>query len=189
MNNNSLVFLSILLLTGCGPEKITTKQTVVKFYNARNAGELVEAKRLISDSITVTEGDYVMPYSQDSYYEVLRWDSVFFTKYELVELQERGEQLIASIALSSIRNDFLKNERMICQYKISFSAGKITKIDSLDCEGADWKTWQKRVNALVSWIEVNHPELNGFIHDMTAEGANKYVKSIRLYEARNNDLE
>jgi len=188
MKNIFLVLLCIQFLNGCGQEKLTNKETVIRYFDARNAVDFEEVKRLINDSITVTEGDYVMPYSQDSYYEVFKWDSVFQTKYELVELQEIHEQIIVTIALTSIRNEFLQNSRMTCPFKISLESGKVSKIESLDCHDADWEVWQERVSSLVNWIEINHPELDGFIHDMTLTGARNYVKAIRLYEASKDDL-
>jgi len=43
------------------------------------------------------------------------------------------------------------------------------------------------VKLLVVWVEENHPELDGFIHDMTMKGAQDYVNSIELYEARRGE--
>ena len=134
--------------------------------------------------MTVTEGDYIMRYSQDSYYEVFKWDSIFQTSYEIAELKETENEVVAFITLSSIRNSFLKNEQMTCQFRLSFESGKISKIESLDCEDANWKIWQDRVAELVQWIEENHPELNGFIYDMTMEGAKNYIKAIELFESQ-----
>ncbi len=188
MKNNYLIVLFILFLFGCGQEKLTNKEKAKNYFNARNNLNFKEIKGLINDSITISEGDYVMPYSQDSYYEVFKWDSVFQTSYEIVELQENDDQIIASIALTSIRNRFLKNDLMTCKYKLSFDSGKISKIESLDCMDADWELWQKRVNSLVNWIEKNHPELSGFIHDMTMNGAMNYLKAIELYESNKSDL-
>lgn len=188
MKSCILIFLCVQFLAGCGQEKLTHKETVAHYFNARNAVDFIEIRELISDRLTVTEGDYVMPYSQNSFYEVFKWDSVFQTKYNIVELREMHDQIIASIALRSIRNEFLLNNKMTCQFKFSFSSGKISKIESLDCENADWKVWEKRVNSLVAWIELNHPELDGFIHDMTMNGAQNYLKAINQYEKSENNL-
>jgi hypothetical protein len=185
MKNTFVILLSALFVIGCNQKK---SETALKYFNARNSVEYKEIKDLISDSLTVIEGDYIMRYSHDSYYEVFKWDSVFQTNYEIVELKEIDEQIIASISLSSIRNKFLKNDLMTCQFKLSFESGKISKIESLNCKDAKWEIWQKRVNLLVNWIEVNHPELNGFIHDMTMNGAKNYLKAINLYESNENDL-
>lgn len=188
MKSTFLILLTILLFIGCGQDKLTKKQTVIHYFNARNSVDFEKVKDLINDSITIIEGTHFMPYSQDSFYEVFKWDSVFQTTYEIVELEELEEQVIASTTLSSIRNEFLQENQMTCKYKLSFTSEKISKIESLDCIDADWEMWQKRVNSLVNWIEKNHPQYNSFIHDMTMQGAKNYVKAIKLYQENNNDL-
>ena len=183
-----ILFLSAIFILSCAQKKSSKKATTLKYFNARNSTDFQLVKDLISDSLTVVAGDYVMGYSQDSYYEVFKWDSVFQTSYEIVDLKENEEEVIASISMSSIRNKFLQNDVMTCQYKLSFESGNITKIVSLDCKDANWQIWEKRVNQLVNWVELNHPELDGFIHDMTLNGAKKYLKAISLYEANEHDL-
>ena len=42
-------------------------------------------------------------------------------------------------------------------------------------------TFVKNRDGLVNWIDENHPELNGFIHDQTENGGLKYLKAIELY--------
>lgn len=186
MKHIIIVILSIALAIGCTSKKLTNKETAISYFNARNSTDFTKVRDLIYDSLTVIDGDYIMPYSRDSYYEVFKWDSVFQTSYEIIEIQEIGEDIIASIALSSIRNRFLENDSMTCDFKLSFDSGKITKIRSQECKNANWQNWEKRVIALVEWIGVNHPELNGFIHDMTMTGANNYLKAIELYNSNNN---
>ena len=137
----------------------------------------------MGDSITVIEGDHIMPYTKATFHEVFKWDSVFQTSYDIVSLEEINDDVIAEIALSSIRNNFLQDRSMTCKYQLSFSSGLISEITSLDCIDADWTLWQSRVSTLVDWISINHPSLDGFIHDMSMRGAQNYVKAIELYQS------
>lgn len=75
---------------------------------------------------------------------------------------------------------------MTCQYKISFNSEKISKIEELECENVDWDIWRKKVDSLVRWTRKNHPELDGFINDMTVNGALHYIKAIELYKKSQN---
>ncbi|MBD0851909.1 hypothetical protein [Maribacter arenosus] len=188
MKNTFFILFLLYFLTGCSDQKLTHQETVTKYYNARDAANYNELKTLINDSITIIAGDYVMPYSHDSFYEQFKWDSIFRPSYKIVELEEKNNQIIASVALNSVRNEFLKNNAMTCQYKISFNYGKISKIEELECKSADWNIWQKERDSLVSWIKKNHPELDGFINDMTMNGAMNYLKAIELYETDKNAL-
>lgn len=182
MKNTFLILFFLHFLTGCNNQKLTHQETVAKYYNARDAANYNEMKTFISDSITIIAGDYVMPYTHDSYYEEFKWDSIFKTSYKIVELEEKNNQIIASVASNSVRYEFLKNNPLTCQFKISFNSGKISKIESMECISADWNIWQKERDSLVSWINKNHPKLDGFIHDMTMNGAINYLKAIELYK-------
>lgn len=182
MKNIFLILLFLYCLAGCNDQQVTQQKTVAKYYKARDAVNYDEIKTYLNDSITIIEGDYIMSYSLESYYEVFKWDSIFRTSYKIVALEEENNQVIVSVVLNSIRNEFLKNSSMTCQYKISLNSGRISKIESLRCLGADWNIWQKERDSLVSWINENHPHLNGFINDMTMNGAINYLKAIELYK-------
>lgn len=183
MKNILSVLFLLSFFTGCDKQKSTHQETVSQYYASRDIGNYNELKILINDSITITAGDFVMPYDHDSFHEQFKWDSIFKPAYEVVGLEEKNDQIIASVRLKSVRNTFLKNEAMTCDYKISFHSGKISKIEELDCKDVDWSIWQKERDSLVGWIKENHPELDGFINDMTMRGAMNYVKAIGLYEA------
>lgn len=182
MKNTFLIIFLVCFFTACNHQKLTNKETVTQYYNARNAIDFNKVKPLVSDSITIISGDFVMPYNNESFYEVFKWDSVFKPSYKIVELQEKNTQIIAYVTLNSERNTFLKTRDMTCQYEISFNSGKISKIEELDCKNVNWKVWEKERNSLVNWTKRNQPELDGFINDMTMNGAINYLKAIELYE-------
>lgn len=185
----SLILLSLLCcLLACSQQKLSHIETVIQYYNAFDASDYEKIKTLVADSITYTEGDYIMPYSKESLNEKFRWDSVFQPTYKIVELEELDSQVMATVAVSSSRFDFLKNNPLTCSHKISFEAGKITKIEAIDCIDADWGVWQQERDSLVRWTSIHHPELDGFIHDLTMNGAINYLKAIELYNNRKDSL-
>lgn len=129
MNWKFVPLLIILISVGCEQQTTSNVEVTKNYFEARNSADFNEVKNLINDRLMVLEGDHTMPYSQESFYEVFKWDSIFQTSYEIIELKEHEEQIIASIALSSIRNTFLKNGSMTCKFKLSFNSGKISKLN------------------------------------------------------------
>nr|WKN37832.1 hypothetical protein K4G66_03800 [Tunicatimonas sp. TK19036] len=188
MKKYFILFSLITLLAGCSNEKLSRTEVVTKYYDAFNASDFSQLVPLITDSITIVEGDYVMPFSHSSFHEHFKWDSVFQPTYKIIELEEQNNQVIATVASSSKRYEFLKNNPLTCRFKISFNSDKITKLESLDCPGADWNVWQEERDSLVSWVNMNHPELDGFVHDLTMNGAINYRKAIELYVSRKDAL-
>ncbi len=177
------------LIIGCNNNTLTPQETVKRHYAAFSNSDYNQIKTTIADSLTVISGDYVMPYNRESYYEVFKWDSVFQTSYKLVKTESQDDQVIASVTMSSIRNTFLQNPDMTCRYRISFSDGLMSEIAEIECTNVDWSVWQKEVQSLVAWIGTYHPELDGFIYDMTEAGATNYLKAIALYQSRKDSIQ
>jgi len=177
----------LLLLAGCEDEQLTHRETVTNYYKARNASNYIEIKTFLSDSIKMISGDYIMLYDYDSFYkEQFQWDSVFKSSYRIVELEERNNQIIITVSQNNIRNEFLKNNPLMYKQKISFTSEKISKLEELESVGTDWNVWSKERDSLVSWIKINHPELDGFVNDMTINGSMNYLKAIELYKTDKN---
>ena len=184
MKNTFLILIVTGLLFGCGNKELSRKETVTTYYKAFDSGDFEKLKTVIHDSITLISGDFVMPFDKDSFNEFYKWDSIFKPSYEILELVEDNNHLIATISQKNIRNAFLKNNQLKLNVKFSFASGKITKLEELDYIGVNWKNWNQQKDSLVNYIKTNHPELDGFVNDMTMTGAKNYLKAIELYEGR-----
>ncbi|MBM1107020.1 hypothetical protein JQC67_12785 [Aurantibacter crassamenti] len=182
MKNIVFIFLLMYLFTGCENKKITHQETVTSYYKAFDSGDYNKIKALIDDSLTVVGGDFIMPFTPDSFYEQFKWDSIFKPSYEILELEEKNNQIIATVASRSLRYAFLKNNPLTCRFAISFTSGKISKIEDFEYIDANWNVWQKERDSLVQWTKINHPELDGFINDLSMKGALNYMQAIELYE-------
>ncbi len=182
MNNLIYSLVTLLWILGCSNPKPNHLKLVADYYDAWNASDYNQIKALIADSLTTSEGEYLTTFSHASFHEHFKWDSVFQTRYELVKVDTTNNQVMATVSSTSLRFAFLKNNPLTCSSRISFKGGKISRIEYLDCENADWTVWTKEVDTLVAWIKKNHPELDGFIHDLTMQGAINYLKAIEFYE-------
>ena len=171
MRRFTVILLLWACLAACTDNRRTHQELVTEYYSAFNAADFERLSTLIADSITIIEGEFVSPYDVESFYEQFKWDSVFQPTYEIVDLVEQGDQIIATVSSSSVRYKFLKNDPLTTVYKISFKADDITKLEVIDYVEPDWNTWQQERDTLVKWIQENHPELDGFIYDLSMEGA------------------
>ena len=178
----TLLLLSLLLYCmGCKYKNSNHQKTVTEYYSAFDSRDFQKIHHLISDQITLVSGDFTTPYSKDRFYTFYKWDSVFQTNYDLIHLERIDDHIKATVSLSSIRNEYLNNNAMTCAYNIYFDEDKISKIEELDCTNVNWADWQSERDTLVDWIKIHHPELDGFINDMTKKGAQNYLKAIEYY--------
>ena len=184
MRNTLIILLVLCLFTGCGTKKLSRKETVTTYYNAFDSGDFNKIKAVIHDSITLVSGDFVMPFNKTSFKEFYKWDSIFEPTYEILQLSEDNNDIIATITQKNIRNGFLKNNPLKLNIKVSFISGKITKLEELDYIDVNWTAWNQEKDSLVNWIKANHPELDGFVNDMTMTGAMNYLKAIELFEKK-----
>ena len=155
---------------------------VTEYYEAFNSSDFKRIHPLVADSITIIEGDYVMPYSKESLHEQFRWDSVFQPTYEIVEAKEENDHVMVTVASSSIRYRFLENDPLTTKFRVSFANDLITKLEVVDYVDPDWNIWQQKRDTLVKWVQDNHPALDGFVHDLSMNGALNYVQAIEHYE-------
>ncbi|WP_421824995.1 hypothetical protein [Flagellimonas oceanensis] len=178
-----LLFLSILcLIASCSEDNIDKAAQINRYYEGFNNSDFNQIKGTIADSLIITEGDYVMEFDQQSYYRQFKWDSVFQPTYKVISIEHQNNQFIATVAVESLRFEFLQNNPLTCEHRFSFTADKISKIDNLDCKDANWQVWQQERDSLVNWVKENHSELNGFVHDLSMKGAQNYLQAIELYK-------
>ncbi|GAA3578049.1 hypothetical protein GCM10022395_28420 [Snuella lapsa] len=157
-------------------------EKVAAYYKGFKKGDYKLISAVISDTLTIIEGDYTMVFTPETFYRQFKWDSVFKPVYKLVSLENRDEHIVATVSVKSLKFEFLKNNPLTCIHKFSFKSGKIVKIKNQECIDANWEIWQKKRDSLVAWIKLNHPELDGFVHDLSTKGAIDYLTAIELYK-------
>ena len=177
-----LLLLTIGFISCKTSEKEIDKVEIAKqYFNVLDNSDYSGMSEWFADSLKTIEGEYEQTYSKSEYLEFLKWDSVFDPNYEILEIDEKDGIVKAKISKIDKRIAFLHEEPFITNQTIKFQNKKII---SVEIEYMDFKesTWERNRNGLLSWIDNNHPELNGFIYDQTESGGIKFLKAIELYK-------
>ncbi|RAJ12256.1 hypothetical protein [Arenibacter echinorum] len=185
---NKTVILTLLLLIGfvnCknSGKEIDKLEIAKKYYRALDNSDNTEIGLLLADSLVTkeTEYDYEQTFTLKEYVEWLKWDAVFDPTYQILQIVQEDEIVKAQISKIDKRILFLHQEPIVTNQIIRFDSDKIISIETTKYIIFNDSTFVKNRDDIVSWIDDNHPELQGFIHDQTETGGLKYLKAIELY--------
>ncbi|MAX71010.1 MAG: hypothetical protein CL868_00130 [Cytophagaceae bacterium] len=180
-----LIILAIITLNCKNTVSENENLNIAKqYYKALDDSDGSLMNLLIADSLTthMTEYNYTEVFSKKRYVEDwLKWDSVFNPTYKILDIVEDNENVKVKFSKVDERILFLHHQPIITIEEITFLNGKLTKIEST-YDIFNVEKFSKNVEDLVNWINDNHPELNGFLHDQTKSGGIKYLKAIELYK-------
>ncbi|MDH7912858.1 hypothetical protein [Winogradskyella sp. SYSU M77433] len=182
-----LIILAIITLNCKNTFSENENLNIAKqYYKALDHSDSSLMNKLIADSLTthITEYNYTEVFSKKRYVEDwLKWDSVFNPTYKILDIVEDNENVKVKVSKVDERILFLHQQPIITIEEITFLNGKPTKIEST-YDIFNVEKFSKNVEDLVNWINDNHPELNGFLHDQTKSGGIKYLKAIELYKKK-----
>lgn len=166
-------------------ERNSEMELATEFYKVLNNDDYSNISLLFSDSIISKELDYKMIFSKQDYIEFLKWDSTFKPEYKVLEIREENEIIKARILQKDIRILFLHEEPIITNQVIRFNNGKISNIEIVEYVRFNESLFNSNRSKFLSWLDKNHPDLNGFIHNQTKKGGLKYLNAIQLYQEAN----
>ncbi|MGB5418616.1 hypothetical protein [Algibacter sp.] len=183
-----IIFLSVGCISCKTSEKEINKLDIAKrYYKILDKADDDAIALLLGDSIVIreNESDYQETFTKKRYSEWLKWDAVFVPTYKILEIEQDRDIVKAKISKIDRRILFLHEQPMVWNEIIRFENNKIIKVERVLYEVFNVSRFLKNRDSLVSWIEKNHPELNGFLNDQTEAGGIKYLKAIELLEASN----
>jgi len=192
INIKQILILSIILLIGLiscknSEEKINNLEIAKAYYKALDKSNTSEIETLLTDSLLTKETgyDYEQVFLKNDYIEWVKWDSVFNPTYKILDIVKKNGTVSAQISKIDKRISFLHKNPIVTNQVLHFNnTGKITSIETTKYVVFNDVLFVKTRDTLVNWITKNHPELNGFIHDQTKSGGQKYLKAMQLYKNR-----
>ena len=184
---NTLLGVFLTMAAACTNAPSLHQSTVEEYYRGLNAGDFYQVSSVVADTFTIIEGDFETAYTVASHEVLFRWDSVFATTYEIKKVTIDEGRIQALVSSSSDRYRFLENDPLVCEMNFSFKQDKISQLYIGDCPEADWERWSTKRDSLVQWVDQHHPNLSGFINDLTEKGAQDYMNAVGLFEANAYD--
>lgn len=187
---NKIIVLAFLLtigFTSCKNSKkeIDKLEIAKQYYKVLDNSDDSGIAALLTDSLITKESDYEQTFSLAEYIEWLKWDSVFDPTYETLQIEQENGVVKARVSKIDKRIFFLHEGPIVTNQTIRFDDDKIISIETTDYVNFKDTIFIKNRSNLLSWVDENHPELKGFIHDQTKKGGLKYLKAIELYEKEN----
>ncbi|MCU4176910.1 hypothetical protein [Carboxylicivirga sp. N1Y90] len=184
MNYKAFIFIALTLILGCQSftKENANERSVRLYIHSLNEANYHNLDQLMSDSILMSEQEYTILKGKEQFHTFFQWDSVFSPYYHLLHIQETKNGINTTISKNCKRITFLQDSASIYKTTFYFDKNKISKIHTTENVYFDTARWTQNRDTLVNWINQNHPELNGFIYNMTAEGAENYLEAMRLFK-------
>lgn len=176
-------FILISVLIAC--QSSQKEQLAQDYYQALDESDFTGIVRLQLDSVRVKEGQYTSVYSVGDYVNWFQWDSVFQPSYKILDMRTTEEGIEIKVSKDDPRIQFLNERPLVTKEQLQIKAGKIYSLEVLEYISFNNEQWDANREKLVSWVDKNHPELNGFINDQTLKGGLDYLKALDLYAQRN----
>ena len=154
-----------------------------KFMDGYYNQGFMSISSMLADSVTIKDvPDYEVTYSKDDYKIQYQWDSTFQPEIKYTITDQTDTTIDFFVDRYSIRFEFLEHNPLKMKQRIYFKNGQISVIENMEYLNFDVDKWTSNRDSLVNWIDRYHPELNGFIYDLTKKGAEDYIKAIELYK-------
>lgn len=179
-----IIFTGLIIsLISCnsGRNSLANKRVIKDYYTSLNKADFKLASKYIADSINSTEMGYILASNREELYRNFQWDSVFIPNYKLTEIVCDSASAVATVSKFCKRIEFLHDSALVFKVRFDFKNNQISKMQLTDYISSDFNKWQFRRDTLVAWIDRYHPELSGFINDLTIKGAQNYFKAIELF--------
>ncbi len=177
--------ISIILLSCTQNRAPKSREAIVKQYiDDLNRSDFSEISTLIHDSIVMTEGEFVVCKGKLEFNTFFKWDSVFSPVYEIESISKSEQNIETIISKECDRIRFLHDSATVYRSMFEFQGDMIVKISNVEDIVFDLQKWVSRRDTLVNWIDLNYPDLSGFIFDQTLQGANNYLEAIDLYNGK-----
>ncbi len=175
-----LVFIFILL-NSC--KQTDNKVILEKYFDGYYNHGFKSISGLLADSVTIIDATgYEITYARDEYRIFYQWDSVFQPENNFTIIDQTDTTIDIIEERYSQRFEFLEHNPLNMKQRIHIKQGEISVIENVEYLNFNVNKWTSNRDSLVAWINSHHPELSGFIYDLTREGAENYLKAIELYQ-------
>ncbi|WP_276391753.1 hypothetical protein [Eudoraea chungangensis] len=154
-----------------------------QYYKLLASSDPTGIEAILTDTLLTleTEYNYEQTFSLEEYLDWLKWDAVFDPTYEILEIQQEEELVIAKVSKFDKRISFLHKNPIVIKQILRFKEEKITTIETFEYLVFNDSVWIGNRESLVNWIDKKYPELNGFLYDQTEKGGLNYLKAMQLY--------
>jgi len=179
----SMVFFVILI--SCKSRQDDAR-IIEKFYEGFNLGNYTLLSEIISDTVEMTEMEYVLAANKQEVYRFFQWDSVFEPTYKILDIVQNHSGCMVKVSKTCKRIEFLHDSVIIYMVNFEIDNNAVSRVSIVDYIQMNFEKWMSQRDALIEWIRLNHSELAGFENNITSKGARDFLSAIDLYRRNRN---
>ncbi|WP_431157859.1 hypothetical protein [Winogradskyella poriferorum] len=179
-----LSFLTVIMLSCNGKNPNASSLDIAKkYYQALDKSNREVMSGLLEDTLYTVETDYNYKHAftkEDYVNNWMVWDSLFNPTYTVLEIDTLNDQIKAIISKHDMRIQLLHEAPTVWTETMYIKDNKITRIERQNVTFND-SIWIKNRAELINWVNINHPELIGFLDGQNKSIGKKYLKAITLF--------
>jgi hypothetical protein len=159
----------------------TDEKLITEYYAGLNQSDFNKVKKVLADTFTVIEGDWIVKYSNNEYYDWFAWDSVFKPDYKIKDFELTDSGMIYTVSKLCKRINFLHGDKLDFKIRATIENNKISSLSTERYLNMDFDKWGKNRESLIAWVDKEQPDLSGFMNKQNSDYAMKYLKAMQLY--------
>lgn len=177
----SFLLVFFVLLISCN-SRHDDARIIEKFYEGFNSGDYTLLSEVISDTVEMTEMEYVLAANKQEAFRFFQWDSVFNPTYKVLEIKQNNVGCMVKVSKTCKRIEFLHDSAIVYTVEFEIVNSVIGRVSIIEYNQMNFDTWMSQRDSLIAWIGLNHSELSGFENNITLEGARDFLSAINLYQ-------
>jgi hypothetical protein len=154
-------YLIILILVGCSTAPVrTNRQLFDDFHTSFAKGDFEKMNQLLADDFIFILDGKVSSLKADYIKYMSEWNKTFDTKWNVVSVQEVGDQIQSIEYDTDIYNNFFYGGPMRYRYTYSLSKNRIQRLtaDSLKGTGNLRIAFEDRFRSFYEWVTLKFPD-------------------------------
>ncbi|MGG9963127.1 hypothetical protein [Ferruginibacter sp. SUN106] len=175
--------ITFLLLSFSLPSFQTNRQIFDDFHRVFEQSDFEKMDLLLTEDFSLVQDGKVSSNKIEYLKYMMNWNKAFNTKWNVVSVEEAGQQIKSIEYDSDIFNDYFYGDKMKFKYTYSFDKTKLKSItiDTLPGTAKLRATFDERFRKFYNWVYFNFPDKLQYLNQADKQAVLKEKELLEKY--------